>query len=57
MASNAEAITTVATGTHFPQTVKTRLVQIAGAARRWAKQGQLGSSSMTEMGRHSGARI
>lgn len=57
MASSAEAITTVTTGSNFPQTVKTRLVQFAAAARRWAKQGQLGCSSMTEMGRHSGARI
>ena len=31
--------------------------QIARAVREWFRKGQLGASSYTEMGRHTGARI
>ena len=57
MASKAEAITTVSIRTNVSQSLKAQMTRLAVAAHNWAKKGQLGSSSVTEMGRHSGARI
>jgi len=57
MASPAEALTTVSTRPQFSQSLKVQLLRFGNAARRWAQQGQLGSSAMTDIGRHSGARI
>ena len=57
MASKAEAITALSPSTSVSQSLKVQMKRFAGAARRWGAQGQLGSSSITDLGRHTGARI
>ena len=38
-------------------TTKRQRPQIARAVREWFRRGQLGASSVSELGRHTGARI
>ena len=54
MAAKAEVLK-VSTATRAPSTG--RRPQIAQAIRTWFQKGQLGASSMTEMGRYTGGRI
>jgi hypothetical protein len=54
MATKAEALKVPSVREKTP---KLRLSVIAVSVRDWFRQGQLGSSSVTELSRHTGARI
>lgn len=54
MAAKAEALGIRNIGT---SSTKRQRPQIARAVREWFRKGQLGASSVTEVGRYTGARI
>ena len=57
MATKSAVLSRVPRQSEFSDRIKARVAHIREAGRRWTRQGQLGSLSSTEMGRHTGARI